>query len=295
MKKIIRLLFVITTCAVTAMKAQIPDTEIFLISMENDSGTFTFGKPENITNRPGYDNQPHFDINTDMLYYVSRPDTTQTEVYIYNPQAKRGFQLTRTPESEFSPTPVRGDKYVACVRVDKDSSQHLYTFTRSGNFPKNLTPKNDSVGYFCWVDSNHYALFVLGKIKTLQLYNTTTGKSDTLAKNPGRCIQNIPGTVAISYTKKTSDSTWVITKYEPFNNKHTEICKSLTGSEDYAWTPDKKILSGKNGKLYMFDTVKNSGWKEIADWTKSVGDFYRIAVNRKGTLMAVVAYKGKKP
>jgi len=281
-------------CA-TQVVAQVPDTDIFLVSMKQDSGAYTFGVPENITNRKGYDNQPRFDGFVDLLYYVSQPDSTQTEIYLYNMQTKKKYQLTHTPQSEYSPTPLRNKKFVACVRVDDDGSQHLYTYARTGNFPVNLTPKNDSVGYYTWIDNSHYALFVLGKKVTLQLFNVDSNTFDTIAVNVGRCIQNAPQFGNITYTEKTSDSTWTIVQYDIYTKSKKVICKSLVGSEDYAWTADKKILSGKDGKLYEYDPEKKEGWNMIADFSKTVGNFYRIAINPKDTYIALVGYSGVKP
>lgn len=298
MKKYLSLviaLFFLQNTAHNYLLAQLPDTDIYLMSMKNEIGTISFGEPENITHRVGYDNQPCFDLARDMMYYTAYVDSLQSDIYVYNIPAKKSFQLTHTKESEYSPTPLRGDKYVACVRVDKDSTQHLYTYVKSGNFPANITPHIDSVGYFCWVDSIRYALFILGEKYTLQIYNTRTGSHDTIATDIGRCIQNIPSSIAISYTQKTSDTTWTIMRYENFSKTKSVICKSLIGSEDYAWTPDQKIISGKDGKLFMYDTKSNEGWKQIADFSKSIGSFYRIAVNKKGDWIAVVGFKGKKP
>lgn len=294
MKKSI-LIQLLTVLLFSKTFAQAPDTDVFLVSMTRDSGAFSFGTPENITNRKGYDNQPRFDNFVDLLYYVSQPDSTQTDIYLYNILTKKNYQFTHTPQSEYSPTPLRNKKNVACVRVDDDGSQHLYTYSNSGNFPINLTPKNDSVGYYCWVDKSNYAMFILGKKITLQLFNTDSNTFDTIAVNVGRCIQKAYGNGNISYTEKTSDSTWTIMQYNIQTKEKTVICKSLIGSEDYAWTADRKILSGKDGKLFVYDTVKKGEWKQIADFSKTVGKFYRIAVSPKDTYIALVAYNGLKP
>lgn len=275
--------------------AQMPDTDIYLMTMKNSGIELSFGEPENITHRDGYDNQPHFDMNRNMMYYVANVDSIQTDIYIYNIPAKKTFRFTHTPESEYSPSTIRGDKFIACIRVNNDSAQYLYNYVKTGNFPTNITPYLDSVGYYCWVDSIRYALYILGEKSTLQIYSARTGSHDTVATDIGRCIQNIPSSIAISYTQKTSDSTWTIMRYENLTKSNSEICKSLVGSEDYAWTPDLKILSGKNGKLFMYDTKTNEGWKQIADFSKSIGNFYRIAVSKKGDYIAVVGFKGKKP
>jgi len=41
----------------------------------------------------------------------------------------------------------------------------------------------------------------------------------------------------------------------------------------------------------MFDRSKQeNGWTELADFSKSVGNFYRIAISQQGTQLALVAY-----
>lgn len=278
--------------------AQLTKNDIYLLTMQNDSGKFKFGEPVKVNERSCYNNQPRFDNYVDLLYYTSQPDSTQTEIYLYNIGAKRNFQATRTPESEYSPFPLKDNKYIGCVRVDADSSQYLYTYARNGNFPKKLITDVDSVGYFCAVDKSNFVLFVLGKKNRLILYNLDSAKVlDTIAVDPGRCIQNIPAHLTqFSYTQKTSDSTFTIMMYDCATKQSSEICKSLVNSQDYAWTNDQKIFSGKNGKLYMFDTkAKQNGWQLIGDFSKSIGNFYRIAVSPKSKYIAVVTYKGKLP
>jgi hypothetical protein len=50
---------------------------------------------------------------------------------------------------------------------------------------------------------------------------------------------------------------------------------------------------GKEGKLFY--SSHETEWKFLADFSSTVSDFYRIAVNRSGTLLALVAFSGKKP
>ena len=50
---------------------------------------------------------------------------------------------------------------------------------------------------------------------------------------------------------------------------------------------------GSEGKLYV--SANNSEWKVIADFSNDLKDFYRLTVNGDGTLLALVAFAGKKP
>ena len=47
-------------CAATALSAQIIDTEVWLGSLDMSGGKFTVSGFINISNHPGYDNQPTF-------------------------------------------------------------------------------------------------------------------------------------------------------------------------------------------------------------------------------------------
>lgn len=58
-------------------------------------------------------------------------------------------------------------------------------------------------------------------------------------------------------------------KFDFVAQTRTIIAEMPEGVEDYAWTPDEKMLIGNKGKLYYFDTKSESAeWTEIADFTK---------------------------
>jgi hypothetical protein len=68
------------------------------------------------------------------------------------------------------------------------------------------------------------------------------------------------------------------------------------GVEDYAWAPDGKVYIGNKGKLFYYDTTtENNVWTEVADFSKTIGNFYRMTINAKGDKIAVVSYKGTRP
>src|SRR5262249_19001182 len=48
-----------------------PDTEIFLAPLTKDGGKLTLGAPVNITNSPGYDNQPSFTPDGASILFTS--------------------------------------------------------------------------------------------------------------------------------------------------------------------------------------------------------------------------------
>lgn len=139
---------------------------------------------------------------------------------LYSLAEGKTIKLTSTSESEYSPTPMRGTDYISCVRVEQDSSQHVVRYTKTGKYPVDLTPKNDSVGYHSWVDDYHIALFVLDSIRTLQIVEVRSQTYDTIALNPGRSLHTLSFVPELLYTQMNKDSIWEIKKYA-FKTKKT--------------------------------------------------------------------------
>lgn len=275
--------------------AQLPSTDIFLMDMKTVSEwNYVFSDPVNITNREGYDNQPAFSPQG-QVYYTARMDSSSTDIFMYDPVTGKNKQITHTSESEYSPTFIPGSKSLSVVRVDKDSAQRLYQMNMEGKAIKHILPDQDSVGYHCWMDHQNVAMFILGDTATLRIASISDGRAETIARQIGRCIAIIPGTNQISFIEKQSSSDWFIKAWNPETNKTSFLMKTPEGSEDYAWTPDKKLIIGKDGRLLMSDPFKGVEWKEIASFVHTIGPFYRIAISKDGKKVALVSFKGLKP
>jgi tricorn protease-like protein len=269
-------------------------TEIYLVSLTQKEGKIKCGTPVNITNHEGYDNQPVFSSDSKRIMYVSMPDTLQSDLFEYNLSDSTTKQLTSTAESEFSPrfAPLRN--HVTFVRVDADKGQRLYISTSEFSGEDDLIYGLDSIGYYCWLNDSVVALACLNNGMDLFIYELNSGQYVILDRGIGRCLMNIPGTTDLVYTKRTGNKTNLF-RYSPGADANSPYCEGLGDTEDYAFTPDGKLLAGQNGKLFMYDPDKGSSWTEIADLNKTAGLFYRLAVSPDGKHLALVTYKGKRP
>ena len=64
--------------------------------------------------------------------------------------------------------------------------------------------------------------------------------------------------------------------------------------EDYAWTPDGKLLMGQGAKLFVWDPTLGGDWREIADLgSAGIGGITRLAVSPLGDRLALVAERGQ--
>lgn len=280
--------------------AQIASTDIYIVDYAVKGPMFYFTPPINITHRPGYDNQPSFSPDGNKVYYTSYRDTIQSDIFVYDINDSTTEQITKTPESEFSPRLTKDQLGLNVIRVDGDKAQRFYTILLDGTDPNQIVNSTDSAAYYGWVNDSTIAMAVLdGKEMDLNVYEMPSEQFIPLAKNVGRCISAIPGRDSeFSYVDKSDTNGFMIMSFSTIEGLINNITTLPKGIEDYTWTRDGKLLCGKEGKLLMFDpATPEMKWVELVDFSKSVGVFYRIVSSPAGNTLALVAFKDdmKKP
>jgi WD40-like Beta Propeller Repeat len=270
-----------------------PGTDILIADLGTFNGVYYLvGDPKNITRRPeAYDNQPFFTPDSrSILFTAGYEDGNdgQTEIQRYYVSADRITRITRTDESEYSPTPVPGDRAFSAIRVEADSTQRLWRFTMEGMDPEVVLPDLEPVGYHAWADPNTLLLFVLGDPSTLRLADLRTGRVEIVAENVGRSIHKIPTRNAFSFTQRVSDDEAWITELDPNTKETTPLIRTLSGGDFHAWAPDGTLLMADGGSIYQWNPALAEGWQLIADLEGMGLDFSRLAVSPDGTKIAVV-------
>jgi len=265
--------------------------DIYLSRITLARGVPIVGTPMNITDRPGYDNQPSFSGDGQGIFFTSVRDDAQADIYRYDLATKRTIRITATaPESEYSATSIEGGRAISVVRVERDSTQRLWRFPLDGGTPTVILESVRPVGYHAWADDHTLALFVLGSPNTLQLANTRTGKSDTIATNIGRSLHRIPGTNRVSFVRKVAPGEWWIESLDPPTRETTRLMRLPEGIEDYAWLPNGSILCGRDSKMLWWSGKSGNDWREIADLASAgVKGITRLAVSARGDQLAFVA------
>ena len=288
---------IITVVCLAAAQAQPtpppPDTEIFLAPLTAARGTLGVGPPANITNSPGYDNQPFFTADSRAILFTSNRGGRQTDIYRYDVVSKQTSRVTDTPESEYSPT-VTPDGGISVIRVESDGTQRLWRFAADGTSPRVLLPDLKPVGYHAWSDDHTLVLFVLGPPATLQIADTRTGKSRVVATDVGRSIAKIPGGRTVSFVQRVTTGNGVtlsIREIDPATGTITPITDAVAGSTeaDCAWTPDGVLLMASQGKLYSWNRVEKR-WDTVADLERlGLTGVTRLSVSGDSKWIAIVA------
>ncbi len=263
-------------------------TDNFVGRLALNGGRLAVSELKNATDRNGYDNQPSFDPTGAFVLYTSGRTDGQTEIFRYDIAAGSSENVTKTPESEYSPTPMPGGVAFSVIRVEADSAQRLWSFDMDGRNPKLLLEDVMPVGYHAWGNERILALFVLGAPPTLQLADANTGRASVVEQNIGRSLHRIPGQLAISFVHKISDDEWWIKRLDLRTQQITPLVRTLSGSEDYAWTPSGYVLMGRGSILYQWNSGA-AGWTAVADLSsQGIDGITRIAVSPAGDRVAIV-------
>jgi dipeptidyl aminopeptidase/acylaminoacyl peptidase len=275
-----------------------PDTEIYLAPLSKEGGAIKVGKPVNITNSPGYDNQPSFTPDGRALLFTSARGGAagDTDIYRYDIDTRQVSRVTETPEREYSPTVMPDGKHISVVRVEADGTQRLWKFTLDGKQPSLVLEDIKPVGYHAWMDDATLALFVLGQPPTLQVASNASGKAETILTGIGRSIQRMPDG-GISFVRhqvgEGGKPAFTIMKlmrkpggaFEP----SVLVQPPSPGSDpDLVWTPDGTLLVASAGTLHAW-RVGDAAWESVADLTAlGLRGVSRLAVNPAGDRLALV-------
>jgi hypothetical protein len=253
--------------------AQNLNYDIYLIDIKKQEvGGLTFEKAVNISNHPGYDNQPSFSNDGKSVLYTQMQDSTTDIKLCTNFEDFRTINLSVTPRtSEYSPASLNFMKTIV-VRVEKDQkTQRLAINFKQQN--KTYLPKVDSIGYFCLLPKDKIAAFILSSknelAHELRLIDTKTQKETFIDDSIGRCIRLAPDSSAIVYVKKGKDGKNKLMRYNFHNSSVTEMFETVEVAEDFLYYDNSRIWMAKDNVIYEYwMAAKFPHWSEKKEFSE---------------------------
>ncbi len=285
-----RVLLVLLVALGARASAQAPGPDVFLAPLVRRGNSLVVGTPENVTRRAGYDNQPAFLLDGSALLYTAIGADGQADIWRYDIAHRRASRVTATPESEYSATPMLGGRRFSAVRVERDSTQRLWSFALDGSNPRVLLANLHPVGYHAWLSARRLALYVLGTPATLHVVNADGSGDEVRASDIGRAIQRVPVKNWVSYAQREgSRGLWITA--QPFEGgPPSPLVRAPSDNEYHAWTPDGALLSATEGTIMQWNGVTGaeSAWIPVAT-ISGVKNISRLTVSLNGRWLAFVA------
>lgn len=256
-----------------------PDPEIYLLDLSSENS-----EPINISQHPGYDNQPSFSADGQRLYY-SRSDNEQTDIWYYDFALSLPIRLTNTPESEYSPMLAPHKNSLSVVRVEMDGAQHLSLLNlETGDF-KVLADELENVGYYSWFSGGSAALFLLPEPFELRLYASHDEQLE-VASNIGRSLATHPLNGELLFVDKSTEP-WKIMTFSPPDTK-SEVAQLFLDQEDFTISASGTLWTAMGGKLYH-RSEDDERWKLLADLRAyGIESISRLAVSPDESQLAFV-------
>ena len=140
-----------------------PATEVYLAPLARPATWRASGRWINISNNPGYDNQPSFLPDSSGLLFTSNRDGKQMDIYRYDIAAQEGDAGDEhAGRRVFADGHAGSARRSPSIRTEADGTQRLWRFDLDGSNPRLVLENVKPVGYHAWIDDTHLALFILG-------------------------------------------------------------------------------------------------------------------------------------
>ena len=276
---------IILYCWITLIYSQTP-TEVYLFELSKVNDQYSLSNPINISNNPGYDNQPSFMKNGRQVLFASTRNQ-QTDIVSYNIRTKKKKWLTNTEGGEYSPLQIRSSNTFSAIRLDPDGYQRLYSYSMYSGKSTELV-KDLKIGYHGWVGRDELVSFVLGEPFTLQHSNIKTGGNTILDDTIGRTIIKLPKSKQVAYISK-KQTPWTVNTIDLESGEIETMIHTLDGSEDFVVTHSGVLIMGKGSVLYNFDPYNHSDWVRIADLSNyGLKGITRLAISPKADKIVIV-------
>jgi WD40 repeat protein len=267
-------------------------TDIWVAPFSDIAGRVSVGRPMNVTRRAGYDNQPAFTPDGSTILFTSTRGDGQADIWRVPVTGGAQVRVTKSdPESEYSATPMPGQDGFSAIRVERDSTQRLWSFNYDGTGAALVLRALRPVGYHVWIGDATLGTFVLSSPpgsrspNALVLVDPRTEKADTLAREIGRALVRVPGRDAFTFLQVGKDTSW-ISEVDVRTKTIRRIAPSPVGSDYHLWTPSGQLIASVGTGLMI---RVGDRWDVLADFAElGVKDVSRLALSPRGDRLAFV-------
>jgi len=293
MKPVILFISVTSLASLAAQQAA-SNPEIFLAQINLSARPMISASLTNVSNNPGYDNQPSFLPDGSAVLFSSVRSGTQYDIYKYDVASQKVVPVTNSPDNENSPIVTPDGKTFSAVRSEVPigaENQRLWRFNLDGSNPSVMLPEVRRIGYHVWVDATHLLLFVLGSPNSLQFADTATGTAEVIDQRIGRSLLLRPKTGTVTYISQPQDGRPLVKEFNPKTKQTTPLVEAVEGSStrDCVWHPSGVLLMSAGTKVFAWTPSASAGtaatpapatsWVEAGDFsTAGIANISRMSI-----------------
>ncbi len=270
-------------CLGSMAHAQLPSTNIYSLDLKANEQKVLLNNLTLLTdfNITGYNNQPHFVNSEELLITSDYSSSGLTDILHLRIADQSITRITKTEQSEYSPTMMSNGIDFSVVRQELSDSDDIpqslwsYPLDRSGS-GQLVIEDIFNIGYHVWATQHRVALFLVEDPSELMLYDTKNKNSTHIAYNVGRCLK-VDKKGNIYYVEQSDDGA-TLRAYDIYLGRSRRVAKMLEGQVDFELLPNGHIIAAQGAKLMTFIPSKSAAWSEVSDLSEAgISNISRIA------------------
>lgn len=264
-------------------------TDIWVVELTGQGSALEVGRPRNVTNRAGYDNQPQFTADGLALLFNRIEDDGRADSWRLTIADGALTRLTNTVvEQEYSPTPLPDGSGFSVIVVEGDSTQRLWAYDWNGTPRRPIVGALKPVGYHVWIGSGLIGAFVLNNPapNALVLMHPLTDRVDTLARGIERAFARVPGREAFTFVQRTEENT-IVSEVDTRTMRVRRVMTGPRGLEYHVWLPDGTMLISGQGQIWRWADSRLTPFVDLRSF--GINDVSRLALSPDGKTLAFVA------
>lgn len=265
-------------------------TDIWVLQLGGQGSALEVsGRPRNLTNRAGYDNQPQFTADGRELLFTRIESSGRSDAWRVAVTGGAPRALSQTPvEQEYSPTPMPNGAGFSAIVVEADSTQRLWAYDWDGVPQRPIVGALKPVGYHVWIGDAIIGAFVLNNPapNALVVMHPLTDRVDTLARGIERAFARVPGRDAFTFVQRTEANT-LVSEVDVRTMQVRRVMTGPPGLEYHVWLPDGTMLISGEAQIWRWADSRLTRFVDLR--TFGIRGVSRLALSPDGKTLAFVA------
>ncbi len=285
------LVLAIVAAFTRSAEAQILTTEVWLGKVDMRQGTFDVSDMQNISNHPGYDNQPAFFPDGASLLFTTEEQSLGDSglgVHAVRYWFDGGRTVPLSKARGFSPTPTPDGASFTTLREGT-----VWLHDIDGTPLRTLLPQVKTAGYYTRIDEARWVLFMNEADRQIAIWDETRSALTKVVPSAITAPYRVPGTQAVTFvvdegaTKKLMRLD--LTDDRGSTSKVLAIIPFRTGGA-HAWTSRGTLLMASGNAIHEWNPERPDEWPIVYRFTDpALQGITRIALSPGEDRIALVS------
>lgn len=274
-----------------AARAQVLTTEVWLGRLDMRDGRFAVSDLRNISNHPGYDNQPAFFPDGKSLLFTTEAESvaeTGLGVHAVRYDVDSGEAVALKTVRGFSPTPTPDAKFITTLREGT-----VWLHDVDGKPVESLLPQVKTAGYYTRMDDDRWILFMNEPDRRIAIWDQRTYSLAKVVPNAVTAPYRVPGEMAVTFVVQEGEKKTLrhlaLTDDRGSLDRELGVIPFKTGGH-HVWTSRGTLLMASGNTIYEWDRNRPEDWKVVHRFSEpDLQGITRIALSPGEDRIALVS------